>query len=84
MHKNILMDTFLIDKIEEIAFSNVAIEDSLWESGVLDSITIVELAAEVEDEFGIEIPFDEIVVENFETITRLISYIKRKQEGKNV
>lgn len=78
------MDTFLIDKIEEIAFSNVAIEDSLWESGVLDSITIVELAAEVEDEFGIEIPFDEIVVENFETITRLISYIKRKQEGKNV
>ena len=84
MHKNILMDTFLIDKIEEIAFSNVAIEDSLWESGVLDSITIVELAAEVEDEFGIEIPFDEIVVENFETITRLMSYIKRKQEEKNV
>lgn len=78
------MDTFLIDKIEEIAFSNVAIEDSLWESGVLDSITIVELAAEVEDEFGIEIPFDEIVVENFETITRLMSYIKRKQEEKNV
>lgn len=84
MHKNILMDTFLIDKIQEIAFSNVAIEDSLWESGVLDSITIVELAAEVEDEFGIEIPFDEIVVENFETITRLMSYIKRKQEEKNV
>jgi len=73
------MEEFLIDKIEEIAFSRVAVDESLWESGVLDSITIVEFAIEVEKEFNIEIPFDEIVVDNFETLTRLIAYIQKKQ-----
>lgn len=73
-------EKFLIDKIEEIAFTTVNLNDSLWESGVLDSITIVEFATEVEEEFGIEIPFDEIVEENFETLTRLIAYIEKKQQ----
>lgn len=73
------MEEFLIEKIEEIAFERVELTDSLWESRVLDSITIVELATEVEVEFDIEVPFDEIVVENFETPALIIAYIKRKQ-----
>lgn len=77
------MKTFLIDKIDEIAFSAVEVDDSLWKSGVLDSITIVEFATEVEEEFDINIPFDEIVEDNFETLARLIIYIKKKQQEKN-
>lgn len=77
------MKTFLIDKIDEIAFSAVGVDDSLWKSGVLDSITIVEFATEVEEEFDINIPFDEIVEDNFETLARLIIYIKKKQQEKN-
>ena len=75
------MEDFLIERIEEIAFSTVTTEDSLWESGVLDSITIVEFATEIEDEYNITIPFDEIVVENFETLELLIKYIKKKQNA---
>ena len=77
------MKEFLIEKIEEIAFSTVEITDSLWESGILDSITIVEFATEVEEEFGIEIPFDEIVTDNFETLERLMKYIEKKQQSIN-
>ncbi|TNE53303.1 MAG: acyl carrier protein [Bacteroidetes bacterium] len=73
------MKDFLIDKIEEIAFQRVEADDSLWESGVLDSITIVELAVEIETEFNIEVPFDEIVESNFETVSRIMSYIERKK-----
>jgi acyl carrier protein len=77
------MKEFLIDKIDEIAFSTVELDDALWTSGILDSITIVELAAEVEDEFDIKIPFDEIIEDNFETLSNLITYIKKKQEENN-
>jgi acyl carrier protein len=73
------MEDFLIEKIEEIAFETVIKTDSLWESRVLDSITIVELAVEIESEYGIKIGFDEIIVENFETIERLINFVKSKQ-----
>ena len=72
------MKKFLIEKIEEIAFEAVEENDSLWESRVLDSITIVELAVEIESEYNIKIGFDEIVVENFETLNLLINFITKK------
>lgn len=75
------MKDFLIDKIEEIAFVRVEPTDSLWQDRVLDSITIVELATEIEDEYGFEIPFDEIVEDNFETVENLIAYIEKKQQS---
>ena len=73
------MEEFLIDKIDEIAFSSVTIDESLWESGVLDSITIVEFATEIEEEYNIKIPFDEIIVENFETLSLVIAYVEKKK-----
>jgi D-alanine--poly(phosphoribitol) ligase subunit 2 len=74
------MEDFLINKIEEIAFSKVEMDESLWGSGILDSIAIVEFASEVEEEYGIEIPFDEIIVENFETLNLLVIYIDKKRQ----
>lgn len=71
------MKDFLLNKIEEISFERIGEDDSLPE--VLDSITMVEFVAEIEDEYKIEIPFDEIVENNFKTVTRLMEYIKEKQ-----
>ena len=78
-----MMEDFLIDKIEEIAFERVTLNDSLWEAKVLDSITIVEFAVEIENEYDIKISFDEIIVANFETLNRLIPFIEKKLEEKN-
>lgn len=73
------MEEFIIDKIEEIAFSRVTPTDSLWQEKVLDSITIVELVVELEAEFGIKIPFNEIVEDHFETVERIITYLNSKK-----
>lgn len=75
------MEEFLIKKIEEISFTRVGKTDSLWESRVMDSITIVELAVEIEAEYDIKIPFEEIVIENFETVKLLLDYIIKKQSA---
>jgi acyl carrier protein len=69
------MEEFIIDKIEEIAFVRVQPADSLWQEKVLDSITIVELVVELETEFSISIPFNEIVEDNFETVERIVRYL---------
>ena len=73
------MENFLIDKIEELAFTKVTITDKLWESNILDSISIVELVVEIENEFSIKVPFNEIIVENFETIELIMKYIESKK-----
>lgn len=73
------MENFIIEKIQEIAFSAVAKDDSLWKEKILDSITIVELVVELETEYNISIPFNEIVEENFETVERIVKYINSKK-----
>jgi D-alanine--poly(phosphoribitol) ligase subunit 2 len=72
------MEKFIIDKIEEITFTEVGPTDSLWEEKVLDSITIVELVVELENEYKIKVPFNEIVTENFETVEQIVLYLKSK------
>jgi acyl carrier protein len=73
------MENFLIDKIDELAFTKVMKTDKLWESKILDSISIVELVVEIENEYSIKIPFNEIVVENFETVELIMKYIESKK-----
>ena len=72
------MEEFIINKIEEITFSQVGLTDSLWEEKVLDSISIVELVVELENEFNIKVPFNEIVTDNFETVERIVHYLNSK------
>lgn len=70
------MEAFLKEKIEELSFESVEKTESLIESGVLDSITIVDLAVFIENEYGVSIPFNEIKPENFETIETIQTYVE--------
>ena len=76
------MQKFLVEKIQELAFEKVELNDPLWSSEILDSITIVELAVEIEKKYNIEVPFDEIIEDNFETVAKLMNYITQKVEAK--
>lgn len=72
------MEEFIIEKIQEIAFSKVKADDMLWSTKILDSITLVELIVEIEANYSIKVPFNEIIEENFETVARMVNYIKTK------
>ena len=79
MQKKDSMEQFIKDKIEEIAFSRVNNDDLLWTDKILDSITLVELIVEIESEYNIKVPMNEVVVENFETVDLIIKYIESKK-----
>lgn len=71
------MESFLIEKIEELAFVKVNVDDALWPN-VLDSITIVELSVEIENEYGISIPLEDIIEDNFYTVSKIKGFISSK------
>lgn len=54
-------------------------EDSLLETGVIDSTGVLELIAHLESEFGIEVLDDELVPENLDSIRSLVEFVERKQ-----
>jgi acyl carrier protein len=50
-------------------------DTDLIESGLLDSLTLVELVLAVEREFGISLPFDELEIENFRTVQSIAASV---------
>lgn len=76
------MEEFLKEMIEELTFEEVSKHESLIESGILDSITVVDLAVSIENEAGVSIPFNEIKPENFETIEIIMAYVESLKENK--
>ncbi len=52
-------------------------ELSLIESGVLDSVGIVQLVTFIEERFRVRVPEGEVVPEHFETIGRLAQLVDR-------
>ena len=73
------MEDFIIEKIQEIAFAKVKVDDALWSTKVLDSITLIELIVEIETEFGVKVPLTDIIEDNFETVSRMITYLSSKK-----
>jgi len=54
-------------------------EDSLLDKGIIDSTGVLELVAFLQNEFGIEIPDEEIIPDNLDSIVKLTRYIQHKQ-----
>lgn len=69
----------IADKIQEVAFSKVGLNDELFKTGILSSIIVIDLATSLEEEFNIQIPFNEISIENFSTVELIDNFIKTKQ-----
>jgi acyl carrier protein len=51
----------------------------LLKSGVLDSLGIMELVSYLEENYRIDVGFDEVVSENFGNIDNLAKYVHAKQ-----
>ncbi|MBE0681809.1 MAG: acyl carrier protein [Anaerolineales bacterium] len=52
-------------------------QDSLIESGIIDSMGVMTLLAFLEDKFSIQIPGDELLPENFESISTITTLVDR-------
>jgi acyl carrier protein len=53
-------------------------DESLFDSGILDSFALPELVSELESEFGIKIPDSDLNPRKFESIARIQSYIESR------
>jgi len=56
-------------------------DQSLLESGVVDSTGVLEIVQFLESDFGVKVEDTEIVPENVDTISRLSAFIMRKTKS---
>ncbi len=70
-----ISDRFPIGSSEELRP-----DQSLFEAGLIDSVGIFELVSFLETEFGIDVPDEQIVPENFESVTAIAAFVKSRRE----
>jgi acyl carrier protein len=75
------------DQIRQYVASNFLFSDdgyqlpndaSLLEEGIVDSTGVLELVMFVEETFNITVEDEEIVPDNFDSVSQLAAYIRRK------
>lgn len=76
----------VIEKIRHVGKAvgdGVTIEPDtpLLEQQLLDSVELLQLVMELETAFGISIPLEELVEENFADVNRVVALVERAREG---
>lgn len=55
-----------------------AADTDLIDGGFLDSLALVELVFQLEQQFAIELPLDELDVENFRTVAQIAGLVESR------
>jgi acyl carrier protein len=58
--------------------SELSDDQSLFDSGVVDSTGVLELVSFIEDSYGVQVDDTELIPDNFDSVEKISAYIKRK------
>ncbi len=72
--------TRIVEIIQQIAERPVepSPEESLFESGLLDSFTLTDMITAIEKEFSIRIPDSDLTPRKFDSVKRIEAYIQSR------
>lgn len=57
--------------------ANLSENDDLLSAGIIDSLGILQLVAFIDEQFGIQVPDEDVVIENFQSVNALASYLEQ-------
>jgi acyl carrier protein len=55
-----------------------SVDTDLVETGLLDSLALIELLAQLEETFGVSVSTDDLELENFRSIARIAGFVARR------
>lgn len=75
-----------VDEIRRIFAEKFAIQvDSadadLLDTGLVDSLTLVDLLVELEQRFGVSLPLEELEIDDLRSVARITGLVRRRRAG---
>jgi acyl carrier protein len=71
--RQFIKDSFFVDEIED--------DQSFLETGVIDSLGVLQIVSLVESETATKVPDIDLVPENFDSIARIVAYVERLRQA---
>jgi acyl carrier protein len=76
--RRFMADNFILDE----SAGPLDGDESLTQSGVLDSMGVLELILFIEERFGVHVPDEDTLPQNLDTVDRIVGYVRsRLAEG---
>ncbi len=72
---------FIVQELLMDGRSELSPEDSLIDSGILNSLSLLRLVGFIEDRIGVTVDDDELVPEHFQTIRDITSFLEGKLQA---
>lgn len=72
------IQTFLLEKFPLARKTGIERDTALLEKGILDSLGILDLVSFLESEFSIPISDEDLLPENFQTLSTLSAFVLKK------
>lgn len=72
--KQFVLDNFLFGG----SLDDIDVDASLINTGIIDSLGVLQLISFVEETYGIEVADEEVVPQNFDSVRNLTAYIRAK------
>ena len=75
-----IIQTKIIEIVKQVAGKPIdpTPEESLFESGVLDSFTLADLVSALEREFSLKIPDSDLSPRKFDSVARIQAYLQSR------
>jgi acyl carrier protein len=84
MEEKMTTSSVLLDYVKkELAVGskrNIQMDDDLLSAGIIDSLGVLQLVAFIEEQFDIQMPDEDVVLENFQSVNSLATYLDNFQK----
>ena len=71
---------FIYDHFPLAKKNKITSNDSLLETGIIDSLGVIEIVGFLAEEKGLEIDEDDLIPENFNTVVSITKLIEKKMD----
>lgn len=75
------MKQFILDQFPSSRRRSLEDTDPLLESGLIDSMGVLDLVAFIETEFKVTVDDEELIPDNFQNIARIAAFVEKKRNG---
>jgi len=80
MNTNDIILEYIQQNLLKGRVTNLGMDDDLLDSGILNSLGILQLVAFIDERFGFQIPDEDVVYENFNSVQAIASYLAQNQQ----
>lgn len=70
---------YIEDELAKGRKAKIDYDEDLLSEGIIDSLGILQLVAFIEDAFGVVIPDEDVVLENFMSVNALTAYLESQK-----